>query len=139
MSDCLATTGEHAQAVFALVTGVVVSRDVLVQLIIQQGQTGGALTQKPHQTLFPLWSNLKFSFIQTCVVPEFVMGYSISAPLWDQRAPLYVAHASGGCLRAGDLETTCVGTQETLLGGSRPAAKQTALQLLTAQCSHSPQ
>lgn len=51
MTDCLATTGEHALAVFALVAGVVVSRsDVLVQLIIQQGQTGCAITQKPHQT-----------------------------------------------------------------------------------------
>lgn len=51
MSDCLATTGEHAVAVFALVTGVVVSRsEVLAQLIIQQGRMGCAITQKPHQT-----------------------------------------------------------------------------------------
>lgn len=99
-------------------------------------------TETTSDICFPLWSRLKFSFIQTCWVPEFVMGYSISAPPWDQWARAYVAHATGGCLRGGvlcELEATCVGTQETFLGASRPAAKQTALQLLTAQCSHSPQ
>lgn len=65
------------------------------------------------------------------------MGYNVSSPRCGSSD-----RAAGGCLCADvlwDLLTTCVGTQETLLRASRAAATQTALQLLTAQCSHSPQ